>query len=152
MDAKSIVTTPLRLAFATAGAAMSAVEGGIAVTRFAVQNVESEVKSALHVENSDLTGAAPMQLLQRLTSLLEPDRPIGIVIARGGPLDRVLQPGGAVDRLTEHGGILDKLTAPGGLFDKLTSDSGMVSRLISDGGPLDRLTREGGVAGSDHPE
>ena len=49
MDLKGIVTTPLRVVFSTADAAMSAVEGGVAVTRFAVQNVESEVSNALHL-------------------------------------------------------------------------------------------------------
>jgi hypothetical protein len=97
----------------------------------------------------------PMHLVNTVTAVLDPTRPLGRALAPGGtvdrllaadgPLYRVLAPGGAVDRLLEEGGALDRLVADDGPLERLLSSEGALDRITRPGGVLDRLLEKGGL-------
>ena len=96
----------------------------------------------------------PMHLVNTVTAVLDPSRPLGRALAPGGtvdrllaadgPLYRVLAPGGAVDRLLEEEGALERLVADDGPLERLLSSEGALDRLLQEGGLLDRLLSEDG--------
>jgi hypothetical protein len=97
----------------------------------------------------------PMHLVNTVTAVLDPNRPLGRALASGGtvdrllaadgPLYRVLAPGGAVDRLLEEEGALDRLVADDGPLERLLSSEGALDAITRPGGVLDRLLQEGGL-------
>lgn len=127
MDARLVIELPTRLGFAIAGAALSAVEASVAVSRIAIENVQHEITVALGVSQGP-PGRSPLQLIGQVAELLEDDRSLGRVLARGGPLERLVSDDGLVNRMLSDDGVLYQMTEDGGPLD----------RLLSRGGPVDR--------------
>jgi hypothetical protein len=97
----------------------------------------------------------PIRLVNVVSEVLDPDRPLGRALAAGGTIDRLLAEGGALDqlaadggpldRLLEAGGALDRVTRPGGVLDRLLVEEGLLDRLLTEDGFVEKLVAEGGT-------
>jgi len=97
----------------------------------------------------------PMNVVNTVASLIDPQRPLGQALAPGGTVDRLLAEegplyrlmleGGTLDRLLTEDGPVERLLMEDGALERLVVEDGPLERLLEAGGALDRLTRQGGV-------